>query len=46
MMHVLTVGAELRSAGWAGGTGVMWDIGISSNAGKGLARTARFGIIV
>lgn len=46
MMHVLTVGAELRGAGGAGGTGIMWDTGISSDAGKGLAKGARLGTTV
>lgn len=43
MMHVLTVDAELWGAGWAGGTGMMWYTGISSDAGKGLARGASLG---
>lgn len=46
VMHVLTVGAELRGAGWAAGTGVVWDTGISSDAGKGLTGGARRGTTV
>lgn len=46
MMHVLTVGAELRGAGGAGGTEIMWDTDISGDAGKGLAKGARLGTTV